>query len=132
MLTQSRCATRKTNILIYKYKLFQSATTRTDSVEDTGIFNYKLYFHNLVNFVSSHRTTLLGLVRSVTFIFSSLESIVTCRGSCVTHKKGVWFGWLDLLTSYTQYSVLQAIITLSLIHTLHSSPYTRTRVLSLH
>jgi hypothetical protein len=38
---------RKTNILIYEYKLFHSTIARTDSVKDLGVYlDTKLYFHN--------------------------------------------------------------------------------------
>jgi hypothetical protein len=46
---------RKTNILIYEYKLFHSTITRTDSVKDLGVYlDTKLYFHNHTNFIFSH------------------------------------------------------------------------------
>jgi hypothetical protein len=65
---------RKTNILIYEYKLCQSSITRTDSIEDLGVFlDYKLHFHNLVNYIYSQFIKLLDRVRCVTFSFSSLE-----------------------------------------------------------
>jgi hypothetical protein len=44
---------------------------------------------------------------------------------------GFWIGWLDLLTSYTHHSGLQAITALSLFYTFYSSPL-HPRVLSLH
>jgi hypothetical protein len=53
---------RKTNILIYEYKLFHSMITRTDSVKDLGVYlDTKLYFHNQTNFIFSHCMKLLGL-----------------------------------------------------------------------
>jgi hypothetical protein len=67
----------KTNILIYDYKLRLSSTTRTDFIKDLGIFLYsKLNFHNHVNRVYSHCIKLLGVVRSITFTFSSLECML--------------------------------------------------------
>jgi hypothetical protein len=65
---------RKTNTLIYDYKLCQSSLIRTDSIKDLGIFlDSKLQFHDHVNHVFSHCINLLGLVRSITFTFSSLD-----------------------------------------------------------
>jgi hypothetical protein len=67
---------RKTNILIYDYKLCQSSLTSTASIKDLGIFlDSKLQFHDHVNHVFSHCIKLLGLARSITFTFSSLDCI---------------------------------------------------------
>jgi hypothetical protein len=40
----------------------------------------------------------------------------------VTYKTGSWIGRLDLLTPYTQHSVLQAIVAVPLFGALYSSP----------
>jgi hypothetical protein len=65
---------RKTKILIYDYKLCQSSLTRTDSIKDLGIFlDSKLQFHDHINHVFSHCIKLLGLARSISFTFSSLD-----------------------------------------------------------
>jgi hypothetical protein len=65
---------RKTNILIYDYKLFQSSITRTDSIKDLEIFiDIKLHFDNHIDHIFSHCIKLLGLVRSSTFTFSFLN-----------------------------------------------------------
>jgi hypothetical protein len=72
--TQVITFSRKTNIFIYEYKIFQSTITRTDSVKDLGLFlDSMLYFHYHVNFILSRCITLLDPFRSVTFHFSSLE-----------------------------------------------------------
>jgi hypothetical protein len=67
---------RKTNTLIYNYKLCQSSITRTDSIKDLGVFiDSKLRFHNHVDYIFSQCIKLLGLVRTLTFSFSSLDCL---------------------------------------------------------
>jgi hypothetical protein len=52
----------------------KSFVTHTDSTEDLGEFiDSKLHLHNYVNYISSQCTKLLGLVRSATFSFTSLN-----------------------------------------------------------
>jgi hypothetical protein len=65
--------TRKTNFLSYEYQLCHVAITRTSSIKDLGVFfDSKLYFHEHVDYVFSDCIKLLGLIRSVTYRFSSL------------------------------------------------------------
>jgi hypothetical protein len=69
--------------------------TRTDSVKDLGVYLHsKFYFHNLTNFIFSHCMKLLGLVRSVTYNFSSLECMFilyfTLVRSKVEYASVVW------------------------------------------
>jgi hypothetical protein len=67
---------RKTNLVIYDYKLCQSSIIRTDSIKDLGIFtDTKLHIHNHVNHIFSHCIKLPVLVRSITFTLSSLECL---------------------------------------------------------
>jgi hypothetical protein len=68
---------RKTNrILIFHYKLCHSYITRTDSIKDLGVFiDSKLHFHNHADYIFSQCIKLLGLVRAITFPFSSLGSL---------------------------------------------------------
>jgi hypothetical protein len=67
---------RKTNTLIYDYKLCQSSFTRTDSIKDLGVFvDSKLRFHNHVDYIFSQCIKLLGLVRTLTFSFSYLDCL---------------------------------------------------------
>jgi hypothetical protein len=66
-------SSRKTNTLIYDYKLCQSSMTRTDSIKDLGVFtDSKLRFHNHVDYIFSQCNKLMGLVFILTFSFSSL------------------------------------------------------------
>jgi hypothetical protein len=64
---------RKTNKLIFYYKLCHSSITRTDSL---GVFtNSKLHFHDHIDYIFSQCIKLLGLFRTITFPFSSLGSL---------------------------------------------------------
>jgi hypothetical protein len=68
--------TRKTNFLSYEYQLCHVIITRTSSIKDLGVFfDSKLHFHEHVDYVFSDYIKLLGLIRSVTYIFSSLECL---------------------------------------------------------
>jgi hypothetical protein len=68
---------RKTNVLIYDYKLCQSSVTWTNSIKDLGVFiDAKLHFHGHVNYIFPHCIKLFGLVLSITFNFSSLECML--------------------------------------------------------
>jgi hypothetical protein len=65
---------RKTNTLTYDYKLCQSSITRTDSIKDLGVFiDSKLQFHSYVDYSFLQCIKILGLVRTLTFSFSSLD-----------------------------------------------------------
>jgi hypothetical protein len=80
---------RKTNVLIYDYKLCQS------SIKDLGIFlDSKLHFHNHVNHIFSRCIKLLGPVRTITFTFSSLEFMlrlcVALIRSKLEYASAVW------------------------------------------
>jgi hypothetical protein len=67
---------RKTNVLWYDYRLCRSAIARTSSIMDLGIFfDSKLYFHNHVDFLFCECIKILGLIRSITFRFSSFECL---------------------------------------------------------
>ncbi|KDR18918.1 hypothetical protein L798_06656 [Zootermopsis nevadensis] len=86
---------RKTTTLIFDYKLFQSSITRTDTIKDLGIFfDSKLQFHNHVDHIFSHCIKLLGLVRTLTFSFSSLDCLymlyVTLVRSKLEYASVVW------------------------------------------
>jgi hypothetical protein len=77
---------RKTNMLIYDYNLCQSSINRTDSIKDLGLFiDTKLHFHDHIKYLFSHCIKLLGLVRSITFNFSSLECMLTLYEYRISH-----------------------------------------------
>jgi hypothetical protein len=68
--------TRKTNFLSYKYQLCHNTITRTSSIKDLGVFfDSKLHFHSHVDNLFSECIKLLGLIRSITYRFSSLECL---------------------------------------------------------
>jgi hypothetical protein len=67
---------RKTATLFFQYKLCHSSITRTNSIKDLGVFiDSKLHFHNHVDYIFSQCIKLLGLVRAITFPFSSIGSL---------------------------------------------------------
>jgi hypothetical protein len=77
---------RKTNYLIYEYKLYHSTITRTFSVEDLGVYlDSKLLFHNHVHFFT-HCIKMLGIIRSVTFNYSTLGCMFILYFSLVRSK----------------------------------------------
>jgi hypothetical protein len=68
----------KTNALIYDYKRCQSSIARTDSIKDLGVcIDNKLHFHDQINYTFSQCIKLLGLVRSITINFSSIECMLS-------------------------------------------------------
>jgi hypothetical protein len=67
--------TRKTNGLYYAYKIFGSSITRTDTIKDTGAqLDSKIYFHTHVDYVFSQSVRMLGLIRTIAYSFSTLDS----------------------------------------------------------
>jgi hypothetical protein len=86
---------RKTNTLIYDYKLCQSSITRTDSINDLGVFiDSKLRGHNHVDYIFAQCIKLLGHVHTLTFSFSSLDCLYmlyfTSVRSKLEHASVVW------------------------------------------
>jgi hypothetical protein len=78
---------RKTNALIYDYKLCQSSITRSHSIKDLGVYtDNKLHFHGHVNYIFSQSTRLLGLIRNITFNLSSIESMLRLYIALVRSK----------------------------------------------
>jgi hypothetical protein len=68
---------RKTNRRLFYYKLCESLITRTECVKDLGVeSDSKLHFHHHVDYIFSQAIRLLGLIRTVTFSFSSLQSLL--------------------------------------------------------
>jgi hypothetical protein len=78
---------RKTNNLIYEYKLSHSAITRTYSVKDLRVYlDSKLHFHDHVNSIFSQCIKLLGLIHCAAFNFSTLECMLTLYITLVRPK----------------------------------------------
>jgi hypothetical protein len=79
--------TRKTNFVSYDYQLCHATITRTSSIKDLGVFfDSKLHFHNHVDYIFSECIKLLGIIRSITFTFSSLECLYTLYLTLVRSK----------------------------------------------
>jgi hypothetical protein len=79
--------TRKTAPLGYHYRLGNSVILRADCIKDLGVyFDSKLYFHQHVDYLLSHTLKLLGLIRTITFSFSTLDSLLTLYSALVRSK----------------------------------------------
>ncbi|PNF39610.1 hypothetical protein B7P43_G10540 [Cryptotermes secundus] len=79
--------TRNTNFLSYEYQLCHAIITRTSSIKDLGVFfDSKLHFHTHVNYIFSECLKLLGLIRSNTYRFSSLESLYVLYFTLIRSK----------------------------------------------
>jgi hypothetical protein len=78
---------RKTNTFLLKYKPRDSYITHTDCIKDLGVFiDSKLYFHCHVDYIFSQSIKLLGLIRNITFSFSTLDSLLILYFSLVRPK----------------------------------------------
>jgi hypothetical protein len=98
--TQVIAFSKKTSNLSCCYQVFQPTITRTDTIKDMGMFlASKLCLHNHISFIFSHCIKLLGLVRSVTSNFSSLECIFILYFTLVRSKVEYAFVSWNSLTS---------------------------------
>jgi hypothetical protein len=69
--------TGKTNVLYYIYKICDSSVTGTDTIKDLGILlDSKLHFHAHVDYIFSQSIKTLALIRTVTYSFSTLDSLL--------------------------------------------------------
>jgi hypothetical protein len=69
--------TRRTSPIHYNYKLCDKCITRTDSVKDLGILlNSELLFHHHVDYIFFQSLKMLGLIRSSTYSFSTIDSLL--------------------------------------------------------
>jgi hypothetical protein len=69
--------TRKTNVLYYTYKICDSSITRNETKKDLGVqLVSKLHFHAHVNYIFSQSVRTLGLIRTITYSFSTLDSLL--------------------------------------------------------
>jgi hypothetical protein len=85
--TRATTFSRKNNTLLLKYKLGDFYITRTDCIKDLGIFiDSKFYFHSHVGYIFSQSIKLLGLIRNITFSFSTLGSLLIFYFSLVRPK----------------------------------------------
>jgi hypothetical protein len=91
---------RKTNALIYDFKLCQSSITRSHSIKDMGVYiDNKLPFNDQVNYIFSQSTRLLGLIYNITFNFSSIESMFRLYIALVRSKLEYAFVIWNSITS---------------------------------
>jgi hypothetical protein len=67
---------RKTSALIFNYKLCQFSITRAGSTEElAALIDFKLLFHNHVDYIFFQCVKLLGLARNLNFSISSLDCL---------------------------------------------------------
>jgi hypothetical protein len=60
---------------------------RTNSIKDLGVhIDCKLHFHRHVDFLSLHALKLIGLIRTVIFSFSTLDSLLMLYFALVRSK----------------------------------------------
>jgi hypothetical protein len=68
--------TRKTNSIYFNYFVGDLLIIRTDCVKNLGVMlDSKMHFHRHVDYLHSRALKLLGLIRFVTYNFSSLDSL---------------------------------------------------------
>jgi hypothetical protein len=87
--------TRKTNVLYYSYKICDSFVTRTDTIKDLGIqLDSKLHSHAHVDYIFAQSIRMLGSIRTVTYCFSTLDSLLilylTPVGPKLEYASTVW------------------------------------------
>jgi hypothetical protein len=79
--------TRKMNALNYQYRLGNSFILRTDCNKDLDVhIDCELHFRRHVNFLFSHALTLLVLIRTITFSFFTLDSLLILFFALVRSK----------------------------------------------
>jgi hypothetical protein len=85
--TRVICFSRKTNLRLFDYKLCESLITRTECIKDLGVqIDSKLHLHHHVDYIFSQGIRLLGLIRTVTSSFSSLQSLLMLYYTLVRPK----------------------------------------------
>ncbi|PNF19683.1 hypothetical protein B7P43_G05097 [Cryptotermes secundus] len=78
---------RKTTVLKYQYRLGNFFILRTDSIKDLGVLiDSKLHFHQHVDILFSQTMKLLGLIRTITFSFSTLDSLLMLYTALIRSK----------------------------------------------
>jgi hypothetical protein len=74
-------------VLNYRYRLSNTFTFRTDCVKDLGVHtDSNLHFHQHVDSLFSHTMKLLGLIPTITFSSSSLDSLLMLYIAIVRSK----------------------------------------------
>jgi hypothetical protein len=78
---------RKTNSILFNYKLCSNLVTRSQCVKDLGVLlDCELYFHQHVDYIFFAGFKMLGLIRYITSSFSTLESLLVLYSSLVRSK----------------------------------------------
>ena len=78
---------RKTNGLYYVYKIQDSSITRTDTIKDLGVqLDSKLHFHARVDCIFSQILRALGLIRTLTYSFSTLDCLLVLYSTLLRPK----------------------------------------------
>jgi hypothetical protein len=76
--------TRKTYSVHFNYYVSNEIILRSDCIKDLGVMlDSKLYFHRHVDFVYPQALRTLGLIRYVTYNFSSLDCLVVLYNSLI-------------------------------------------------
>jgi hypothetical protein len=89
--------TRKTYSIHFDYHLGNAVITRTDCVKDLGVWlDNTLYFHHHVNYIFSVASKLVGLIISITYNFSSLDSIFFYISLVLSKLEYVSIAWNNL------------------------------------
>jgi hypothetical protein len=79
--------TRKMNMLSCQYRFGNCLILQTDFIKDLDIcIDCKLHFHHHVYFLFSHSVILLGLISTITFFFSTIDSLLMLYIALVTAK----------------------------------------------
>jgi hypothetical protein len=78
---------RKTNDLYYVYKIQDSSITRTDTIKDFCVqLDSKLNFHARVDCIFSQILRALGLIRTLTYSFSTLDCLLVLYSTLLRPK----------------------------------------------
>jgi hypothetical protein len=79
--------THKTNRINFKQFVKDALILRVECIKDLGVMlDSKLYFHCHVDFVYSQALRTLGLIRFITYNFSSLDSLVVLYIALIRSK----------------------------------------------
>jgi hypothetical protein len=75
---------REANCHGFDYKLCESSTTSRKRIRDLRVLtDTKFHFHQEVDNICSHAVRLLGLIRTLSFSFSSLHSLLMLYSTLV-------------------------------------------------
>jgi hypothetical protein len=71
----------------FNYNANNEIILRSDCIKDLGVMlGSKLYFHRHIDFVHSQALRTLGLIRYITYNFSSLDFLVILYNSLIRSK----------------------------------------------